>query len=118
MTRVAFQGIAGAYSEEAIHQFFGPDVESVSYRTLDDVFPAVENGDTDYAMVPVENAVAGSVNRSYELLMERDLRICAETILRVNHMLMAAPGTQLADLERVRSHPQALAQCQRYLGRS
>jgi len=117
MTRVAFQGIAGAYSEQAIRQFFGPDVESIPYRTLDDVFPAVENGDVDCAMVPVENAVAGSVSRSYELLMERDLRISAETILRVHHMLLAARGTLLADLKHVRSHPQALAQCQRYLSR-
>jgi len=117
MTRVAFQGIAGAYSEEAIRQFFGPEVESIPCRTLDDVFPIVEDGDADYGMVPVENAVAGSVTRSYELLMERDLRVCAETILRVRHMLLAAPGAELADLKRVRSHPQALAQCQRYLNR-
>ena len=117
MTRVAFQGIAGAYSEEAIRQFFGPEVESVPCRTLDDVFPIVENGDADYGMVPVENAVAGSVVRSYELLMERDLRICAETILHVRHMLLVLPGTALEDLKCVRSHPQALAQCQRYLSR-
>jgi prephenate dehydratase len=117
MTRVAFQGIAGAYSEEAIRQFFGPEVESVPYRTLDDVFPAVENGDADYGMVPVENAVAGSVARSYELLMEHDLRIYAEAILHVRHTLLAVPGTTLGDLKRVRSHPQALAQCQRYLSR-
>ena len=117
MTRVAFQGIAGAYSEEAIRQFFGPDVESVPCRTLDDVFPIVENGDADYGMAPMENAVAGSVVRSYELLMERDLRIYAETILQVRHMLLAPPGATLEDLKRVRSHPQALAQCQRYLSR-
>jgi prephenate dehydratase len=117
MTQVAFQGIAGAYSEEAIRQFFGPEVESIPCRTLDEVFPIVEDGDADYGMVPVENAVAGSVTRSYELLMERDLRVCAETILRVRHMLLAAPGAELADLKRVRSHPQALAQCQRYLNR-
>ncbi len=117
MTKVAFQGIAGAYSEEAIRQFFGPEVESIPCRTLDDVFPAVENGDADYGIVPVENAVAGSVSRSYELLMERDLRVFAETILRVRHMLLAAPGAELADLKRARSHPQALAQCQRYLNR-
>ena len=117
MTRVAFQGIAGAYSEEAIRQFFGPEVESVPCRTLDDVFPIVENGDADYGMVPVENAVAGSVVRSYELLMERDLRICAETILQVRHMLLVLPGAALEDLKCVRSHPQALAQCQRYLSR-
>ncbi|MDY7079026.1 MAG: prephenate dehydratase [Chloroflexota bacterium] len=117
MARVAFQGIAGAYSEEAIRQFFGAEVESIPCRTLDDVFPAVENGNADYAMIPVENAVAGSVTRSYELLMERDLRIYAETILHVQHALLVAPGTKLDDLKRVRSHPQALAQCQRYLGR-
>ena len=92
-------------------------MESVLCKTLDDVFPVVESGDADYAMVPVENAVAGSVARSYELLMERDLRIYAETILHVRHMLLAAPGTALKDLKRVRSHPQALAQCQRYLSR-
>jgi prephenate dehydratase len=117
MTKVAFQGIAGAYSEEAIRQFFGPGVESIPCRTLDNVFPAVEGGDADYGMVPVENAVAGSVTRSYELLMERDLRIYAEAILHVRHMLLAVPGTTLDDLKRVRSHPQALAQCQRYLSR-
>lgn len=71
MKRVAFQGIAGAYSEEAVRQFFGPEVESVPCERMDDVFPAVESGDADCGMVPVENAVAGSVSRSYELLMER-----------------------------------------------
>jgi prephenate dehydratase len=81
------------------------------------MFPLVENGDVDYAMLPVENAVAGSVNRAYELLVEHDLRIHAETILRVRHMLLAVPGTKLGDLERIRSHPQALAQCQHYLNR-
>ncbi len=117
MTRVAFQGVAGAYSEEAIRQFFGPEVQSVPRDTLDEVFAAVEHGEADYGMVPVENAVSGSVTRTYELLMERDLRIYAETVLRVRHMLLALPGTRLADLRRVRSHPQALAQCQRYLSR-
>jgi prephenate dehydratase len=115
--KVAFQGIAGAYSEQAIRQFFGPEKQSVPYRTLDDIFFAVANHDADYGMLPVENAVAGSVTQSYELLMEHDLRIHAEVILHVRHMLLALPGTQLSDLKRVRSHPQALAQCQRYLAR-
>ncbi len=117
MTRVAFQGVAGAYSEQATRQFFGPEVESVPCRTLADVFFATEDNQADYGMLPVENAIAGSVTRSYELLMEHDLRIHAEVILRVRHMLLALPGTQLADLKRVRSHPQALAQCRRYLAR-
>ena len=117
MTRVAFQGVAGAYSEQAVRQFFGPEVGSVPCRTLADVFFAVGGQDTDYGMLPVENAVAGSVTQSYELLMEHDLRIYAEVILHVQHMLLVLPGARLTDLTRVRSHPQALAQCQRYLGR-
>ena len=115
--RVAFQGIAGAYSEQAIHQFFGPRVESAAQDTLEDIFLVVEEGQADYGMLPVENAVAGSVNRSYQLLMEHDLRIHAEVILRVRHMLLAAPGTKSGDITQVRSHPQALAQCQHYLER-
>jgi len=117
MTRVAFQGIAGAYSEQAVRQYFGPEVESVPCGALDDLFPLVENGDVDYAILPVENAIAGSVTRAYELLMEYDLRVYAEVILHVRHMLLALPDTKLGDLERVQSHPQALAQCQRYLNR-
>jgi prephenate dehydratase len=117
MRRVAFQGVAGAYSEEAIRQFFGAETESVPCDALEDIFPVVERGEADYGMLPVENAVAGSVTGAYELLLERDLRIYAEVILRVRHMLLAAPGTELADVKRVRSHPQALAQCQRYLDR-
>jgi prephenate dehydratase len=115
MTKVAFQGIAGAYSEQAIRQYFGPDAESLPCTTFDDVFAMVENGDAEFGMLPVENSVAGSVTRAYELLMDHDLRVSAETILRVRHMLLAPAGTQLSELSRVKSHPQALAQCQRYL---
>jgi prephenate dehydratase len=117
MTKVAFQGVTGAYSEEAIRQYFGTDVDTIPCKMSDDIFPIVENGDADYGMLPVENAVAGSVTGSYELLMEHDLRVWAEVILRVHHMLLAVPGSTLEDLERVRSHPQALAQCEHFLGR-
>lgn len=117
MTKVAFQGVAGAYSEEAIRQYFGPEVESLPRHTTEDIFFAVQSEEADYGMLPVENAVAGSVAGSYELLMEHDLRVYAEVILRVRHMVLGLPGTKLEDLERVRSHPQALAQCQRYLTR-
>ncbi|MBN1811675.1 MAG: prephenate dehydratase [Anaerolineae bacterium] len=116
-TKVAFQGVAGAYSEEAIRQYFGVGVATIPCKTSDEIFPIVENGDADYGMLPVESAVAGSVTGSYELLMEHDLRVWAEVILRVHHMLLAVPGTQLEDLKRVRSHPQALAQCEHFLGR-
>lgn len=117
MTCVAFQGIAGAYSAEAIRQHFGSDVEPLSCQTFSDLFRAVEQGAAEYGMLPVENSLAGSVAQSYELLMEHDLRVRAEVILRVQHCLMAAPGTRFADLKRVKSHPQALAQCEQYLTR-
>ncbi len=117
MTKVTFQGVAGAYSEEAIRQYFSTEVESVPCRTLVDIFLRVEGREVEYGMLPVENAVAGSVNQSYELLMEHDLRIYAEVILRVRHMLLATPGTKFSQIKHVRSHPQALTQCQRYLVR-
>jgi prephenate dehydratase len=117
MTRVAFQGVAGAYSEEAIRQYFGDEVETLPCRTFEDMYQEVEGGRAAYAMLPVENAVAGSVTGAYELLLERDLRINAEVILRVRHMLLAIPGSDRGAIRRVRSHPQALAQCQRYLTR-
>jgi prephenate dehydratase len=117
MTRIAYQGVSGAYSEEAIQQYYGTEAEAVSCETFTDVFRAVETHECDYGMLPIENSVAGSVNRSYELLVEHDLRIFAEVILRVRHMLLAPKGTTPASLRVVRSHPQALAQCQNYLAR-
>jgi len=115
MTKVMFQGIAGAYSEEAIHQFFGSQVTSVPSASFAEMFTAAEAGEAKYAMLPMENSIAGTVNQSYELLMEHDLRIYGEVILRVEHMLLAPPGTSLSQVKTVRSHPQALTQCQRYI---
>jgi prephenate dehydratase len=116
MPTISFQGVAGAYSEEAIRQHFA-DAEVVPCRTFEGVFAAVEEGEADYGMLPIENSLAGSVLQAYELLMEHDLRVRTEAILRVRHNLLAAPGTEIADLKRVKSHPQALAQCERYLAR-
>jgi prephenate dehydratase len=116
-TIVAFQGVHGAYSEEAIRQHFGESVETMPCETLQDLFEAVESGRANFGMQPVENSLAGTVASSYELLLDFDLRIQAETIVRVRHQLLAAPGTTLADLRRARSHPQALSQCNAYLKR-
>jgi len=113
--RVAFQGIPGAYSEEAIHQFFGPDVDVLPCQTFAQIFEAVERQEADRGMLPVENAIAGSIPQAYELLLEHDLRVQAEVILKIRHMLMAPPGTKMSDLKRARSHPQALEQCRQYL---
>lgn len=117
MPKVAFQGVKGAYSESAIYSFFGEDTETVSCETYLEMFEAVENGLADAAVLPVENALVGSISHSYELLMERDLRIQAEIIIHIRHTLMAAPGVQLADLKRVRSTLQSLNQCANFIDR-
>jgi prephenate dehydratase len=117
MPTVAFQGVKGAYSESAIYQFFGPDTPTLLCPSLEGIFEAVETGRADLGMLPVENALAGSVPRAYELLMERDLRIQAEVIMRVQHTLMVAPGVKLADLKRVRSTPLSLQQCEKFIKR-
>jgi prephenate dehydratase len=115
MPTVAFQGVKGAYSESAIYQFFGPDTPTLPCPSLEGIFLAVETGRADLGVLPVENALAGSVPRAYELLMERDLRIQAEIIMRVQHTLMAAPGAKLADLKRVRSTLLSLQQCDKFI---
>lgn len=114
---VAFQGVAGAYSEQAAIQHFGPSVKTLPCKSFEDVFQAVESGEASFAMLPMENSQAGSINKSYDLLMEYDLRVHGETTLRVSHSLLALPnedGTTPA-VSKVRSHPQALAQCENYL---
>ena len=75
MTQVAFQGEKGAYSEEAIYQFFGPEVETLPCHRFENIFEAVESGTADYGALPVENSTAGSINQAYDLLLARDLRI-------------------------------------------
>jgi prephenate dehydratase len=115
---VAFQGIHGAYSEQALHQHFGDVVNVLPCETLHDLFATIQDRKADYAVMPIENALAGAVNQAYELLMDFDLLIQAEVYLHVHHALHVTPGTTLEDLHSVRSHPQALAQCEQFLKRN
>lgn len=114
---VAFQGIHGAYSEQAIRQHFGDTVDVHPCPTLTDLFSVIQSRTVKYGILPVENALAGSVSGAYELLMDYDLRIQADVYLHVHHCLLAAPGQKIEDLTAVRSHPQALAQCEQFLRR-
>ncbi len=108
---VAFQGEHGAYSEEAIRRHFGPEVETLPCESFADIFQAIQRGRATHGMLPVENALAGTVARAYELLIEHDFRVQAEVLLPIEHTLLAPEGTALEDVQRVKSHPQALAQC-------
>ena len=112
---VAFQGERGAYSEEAAQALWGREVALLPCATFDDVFVAVEEGKCDRGVVPVENSLAGSIHRNYDLLLRHNLYIVSEFNLRVSHCLIGYPGITLGEIRRVYSHPQALAQCEHSL---
>jgi prephenate dehydratase len=109
---VAFQGERGAYSEQAVLALCSADVELVPCSTFDEVFSIVEEGGTERGVVPAENSLAGTIHRSYDLLLRHNLYIVAEHNLRISHCLIAHPGVELRAIRRVYSHPQALAQCE------
>ncbi|MEJ2607896.1 MAG: prephenate dehydratase, partial [Anaerolineales bacterium] len=94
---------------------FGPQVEPVPCPTFEQVFITVEEGKADQGLIPIENSLAGSVYRNYDLLLQYQLHIVAEYHLRVRHCLLALPGVEVADLRQILSHPQALAQCRQWL---
>ena len=113
--RVAFQGERGSYSHEACERYFGTRIAVRPLRTLRDVFHAVELGRNVFGVVPVENSYEGSINETYDLLASTTSKVCGETQVRVKHCLVGKPGTKTDDITIVYSHPQALAQCARYL---
>ena len=113
--RVVFQGTEGAYSQAAMQQFFGEDVNSFHVRTFRDAMEAIEEGAADYAVLPIENSTAGPVIEMYDLLDEFENYIVAETILPIVHTLSGLPGAKLSDIQRVYSKTEALMQTSRFL---
>ena len=114
--RVAFQGEPGAYSAAAL-EHFGKTVVTVPRDTFDEVFLGVQAANCDFGLVPIENTLAGSIHRNYDLLMRHALHIVGEHHLRVRHCLVTLPGVELSAIRAVYSHPQALAQCEAFLAR-
>ncbi|MGH2768726.1 MAG: prephenate dehydratase, partial [Actinomycetota bacterium] len=111
---VGFQGEAGAYSERAVRALFA-DAAPMPFASVHKVFEAVEITSLPYAVVPLENSHAGSINETYDLLVRHGVQIVAETIVRISHCLLALPGTMMEDVRTVISHPQALEQCEEFL---
>jgi len=113
--KVAFQGERGAYSEMALHEHFGKEVETVGCDTFDDVFDRVIDEDVTYGFIPVENTIAGTVVENYDLLFANDVFVVAEVYLPIRHTLLAKKGAGLDEIREVVSHPMALKQCQKFL---
>ncbi|MBE5827552.1 MAG: prephenate dehydratase [Butyrivibrio sp.] len=114
-SRVCYQGAEGAYSEMAMKEFFGKDVNSFHVDTFKDAFDALEDGSADYAILPIENSTAGIVSEVYDLLTEYESYIVGEQIIEIRHCLMGLPGAKLEDITTVFSHPQSLMQSSRFL---
>ncbi len=111
---VAFQGEPGAYSEAAA-QRHAPDASLQPCASFEEVFRSVESGEAALGVLPIENSIGGTIHRNYDLLLEHALQIVGDLELRVVHSLIALPGTTIDQIRTIYSHPQALAQCDRYL---
>lgn len=115
MTTVAYQGEHGAFGEEAVVGYFGDEVTPVSMPTFSAVCAAVESGETDAGVLPLENSLAGTVGDALDALAAGSLRVVGELLLPIRHQLLVLPGLALEAIQRVSSHWQALAQCERFL---
>ena len=114
LMRIAYQGEPGAFSEAASRQV-SASAELVPCKSFEDVFSAVDAGAADFGVLPIENSIGGSIHRNFDLLLEHQLPIVGEVEVPVVHHLLALPGRSISDVKRVYSHPQALAQCDRFL---
>lgn len=112
---VACQGTEGANAETAAKQIFGEDCKPIFHTTFADVFEAVQSGETQFGIIPLQNSTAGSVVQAYDLMGQYNFYINKTTTVEITNCLCAKPGTRLADISEVYSHPQALAQCSDFL---
>ncbi|PYQ62509.1 MAG: prephenate dehydratase [Acidobacteria bacterium] len=116
--KVAYQGEAGAFSETAARRLLGPEMTGVPCHSFDEMFAAVGAGEADCCIAPIENSLAGSIHRNYDLLLDSDLTISGETSMRIVHNLIAPPDVALDHVRRVYSHPVAIAQCTRFFAKN
>jgi chorismate mutase/prephenate dehydratase len=118
--RVGYQGAPACYSDMAITKLFASRdaqrLERVGYPDFGAAVDALESGQINYALLPIENTVAGSINEVYDLLAHRNITIVGEEVWMVEHCLLGLPGAKLEDIELIRSHPVALQQCMKFLG--
>lgn len=113
--RVVFQGADGAYSQAAMHAYFGEKVDSFHVDTFRDAMGAIEEGRADFAVLPIENSTAGIVSEIYDLLVEYENYIVGEQVIPIVHCLLGIPGSKIEEIQMVYSHPQSLMQSSHFL---
>lgn len=113
--RVVYQGVPGAYSEQAAINFFGEGADTAGLEQFEDCFLALRERRADYAVLPIENSSTGAIRQIYDLLTQYECYMVGETTVKVEHCLMALPGATLDTITHVYSHDQGLFQCERYL---
>lgn len=114
--KVGYQGVAGSFGEQAALEYFGGTASAVTnYREFDDVFSALERGEIDYGVLPIENSTAGDVLEVADLITRCHLYVVGEHIIRVRHNLLGVSGASTGTVREVYSHPQAISQCRDFL---
>ncbi len=115
MKKVAFQGEKGAFSEDAAYHYWGNNIVPLPCKYFRDVFESVTDGKADYGIIPVENSLTGSVHQNIDLLLEFDLSVLGEIILKIQHNLLILKKMALKEIKNIYSHPQALQQCSEFI---
>ena len=113
-TKVCFFGAPGSYSEQAMAECFGMEVSSFPAATFKEVMEAVQSGNADFGVLPIENTTTGGITDSYDLLMEYDNYLVGEHVVKIEHALLGVPGAKIEDLCKVYSHAQGLSQCRKF----
>lgn len=116
-TVVVYQGVPGAYSHQAMYDFFGKDIKNINVGKFEDVITAVKDGKADYGVLPIENSSAGFVNGIYDMVGRSGITIVGENEVHVAHVLMGVDGAKQSDIKKVYSHNQGLLQCKDFLDR-
>jgi prephenate dehydratase len=113
--KIAIQGIESSFHEAAAYKYFGKDLETIKCLSFQDLCDSLKKGESDFAMMAIENSIAGSLLQNYTLLQEYNFSIIGEVYLRIKMNLMALPGTKITDLKVAQSHPIAIRQCSKFL---
>ncbi|QUH29666.1 prephenate dehydratase [Vallitalea guaymasensis] len=115
LLRVGFQGVKGAFGEEALYNYFGEEVHTIAVKNFEDICTSLESGTIEYGVLPIENSSTGAISDVYDLINKYECHIVGETHVKVNHNLMGIKGCKMEDIEEVYSHPQAFEQSKNYL---